>query len=167
VPSTPISDLLEILRVLTEHRVRFILVGGVSAAIQGAPILTLDLDVVHSRDPKNIDRLLRALESLDAHYRTSPERRIKPGVSHLSSSGHQLLTTRLGPLDILGMIGLGRQYDDLLPHTVEMEIGDGVRVAALDLETLILVKEETAGEKDRAMLPVLRRTLEEKSRQRN
>jgi hypothetical protein len=31
----------------------------------------------------------------------------------------------------------------------------------LDLETLIAVKEEVGGEKDRAVLPVLRRTLEE------
>ncbi len=34
----------------------------------------------------------------------------------------------------------------------------------LDLETLIAVKEEVGGEKDRAMLPVLRRTLEESRR---
>jgi hypothetical protein len=34
-------------------------------------------------------------------------------------------------------------------------------VRVLDLETLIAVKEEVGGEKDIAMLPVLRRTLEE------
>jgi hypothetical protein len=35
-------------------------------------------------------------------------------------------------------------------------------IRVLDLETLIAVKEELAGEKDRAALPILRRTLEEK-----
>ena len=34
-----------------------------------------------------------------------------------------------------------------------------------DLETLIAVKEELGSEKDRAMLPILRRTLEESRRQ--
>jgi hypothetical protein len=34
----------------------------------------------------------------------------------------------------------------------------------LDLETLIAVKEELGGEKDLAMLPILRRTLEESRR---
>jgi len=42
-----------------------------------------------------------------------------------------------------------------------MLIAEGVRVRILNLETLIEVKEELNGEKDRAMLPLLRRTLEE------
>ena len=46
-----------------------------------------------------------------------------------------------------------------------MEIGGGIRVRVLDLETLIAIKEELGGEKDRAVLPVLRRTLAEKRRQ--
>jgi len=55
----------------------------------------------------------------------------------------------------------------LLAHTVEVEVAADVKVRVLDLETLIQTKEETAGEKDKAILPVLRRTLEEKSRQEN
>jgi hypothetical protein len=43
-----------------------------------------------------------------------------------------------------------------------MDIGEGIRIRVLDLETLIAVKEELGGEKDRAVLPTLRRTLEEK-----
>jgi len=43
-----------------------------------------------------------------------------------------------------------------------MEISTGVRIRVLDLETLIAVKEELGGDKDRAVLPILRRTLEEK-----
>ena len=35
-----------------------------------------------------------------------------------------------------------------------MEIGGGIRVRVLDLETLIAIKEELGGEKDRAVLPV-------------
>jgi hypothetical protein len=45
-----------------------------------------------------------------------------------------------------------------------MELGKELRVRVLDLETLITVKEEVGGEKDIAMLPVLRRTLEESRR---
>lgn len=50
------------------------------------------------------------------------------------------------------------------PGSVEMEIGDGARNRVLDLETPIAIKEELGGDKDRAMLPVLRRTLEETRR---
>jgi hypothetical protein len=42
-----------------------------------------------------------------------------------------------------------------------MEIGAGVRVKVLDLKTIIILKEELGGEKDLAVLPVLRRTLQQ------
>ncbi|MGB6942426.1 MAG: hypothetical protein WBE37_08535 [Bryobacteraceae bacterium] len=41
---------------------------------------------------------------------------------------------------------------------------EGVRIRVLDLETIIALKEELGGEKDRAVLPTLRRTLEERRR---
>jgi hypothetical protein len=91
-------------------------------------------------------------------------RRLKPGASHLGSPGHHNLITSCGPLDVLGTIGRGLGYEDLLPHTIEMEAGAGVRVRVLDLATIIALKEELAGEKDLAVLPVLRRTLEQKRR---
>ena len=67
-----------------------------------------------------------------------------------------------GPLDLPGTIGRGRGYEALLPHSVEMEVGDGVRIRVLDLETVIAVKEEVGGEKDLATLAILKRTLREK-----
>jgi len=45
-----------------------------------------------------------------------------------------------------------------------MDLSEGLTVRVLDLATVITVKEEAAGEKDRAMLPILRRTLEESRR---
>jgi hypothetical protein len=55
-------------------------------------------------------------------------------------------------------------YEDLVPHTVEMDIGGGVRVRVLSLAKIVALKEELAGEKDLAVLPILRRTLEQKQR---
>ena len=79
--------------------------------------------------------------------------------------GRQLLMTRFGPLDVLGSIGRGQGYQDLLRHTEELRVARGVKVRVLKLDALIRIKSETAGEKDKAVLPLLRRTLEEKSRQ--
>jgi hypothetical protein len=160
----PKPDFLAILQTLTKHQVDFIVVGGVGAVLQGAPISTFDLDLVHSRTEDNVDRLLAALEVLDARYRTTGARETRPARSHLSSPGHQLLMTTFGPLDLLGAIGKERGYGDLLDQTVELKIGAGLGVRVLDLATLIKVKEEAARDKDRAVLAVLRRTLEEKSK---
>jgi hypothetical protein len=153
-----------LLRILVEHAVDFLVVGGVGAVLQGASLSTFDLDIVHSMEPANITRLLAALEDLDACYRAQPEKRLRPSQTHLSSPGHQLLMTRLGPLDVLGSIGKGRRYQDLLPHAAEMPIAEGIRVRVLNLETQIAVKEEIGQEKDLAALPLLRRALEESRR---
>jgi hypothetical protein len=89
--------------------------------VPGAPVATFDLDVVHSRSPENVKRLLKALESFE---------RVP-----VSSAGHQLLMTRFGPLGLLGLIGAGYDYADLVPHAVDMQIGEGLTVRMLDLET--------------------------------
>jgi len=164
VPGTLKTDLAELLRALSKHGVDFILVGGVAAVVQGAPIMTFDLDVLSSTDADNLVRLLAAVESMEGYYRLQPERRLKPQLTHLASGGHNLLTTRFGPLDLLDTIGNSHTYRDLLPHSVPLDVSKGTTVRVLDLETLIAIKEETAGEKDRAILPVLRRTLEESRR---
>lgn len=149
---------------LARHEVEFIVVGGVCGALHGAPIATFDLDAVHSRRPENVDRLLAALEELGACYRTHPGRRLRPTKTHLESPGHQLLMTDAGPLDLPGSVGQGRSYDDLAEHATQMQVGP-TPVRVLDLDTLIRLKEELGGEKDRAVLPILRRTREEKRKQ--
>jgi hypothetical protein len=157
-------NFVAILRRLREAKVEFLVVGGVAAALNGAPVDTLDVDLVHSRDFANIERLLPILVALDAIFRLQPERRLRPAASHLTGPGHLNLLTRYGPLDLLGTIGRGLSYQDLLPHSIEMKITEEVAVNVLDLPTLIALKEELAGEKDRIMLPVLRRTLDEMRR---
>ena len=132
--------------------------------MNGAPVSTFDIDVVHSRDAANVARILSVLEALDAVFRIQPERRLRPNASHLASAGHLNLITRHGPMDLLGTIGRDLSYQDLIPHAVELDISENLRIRVLDLETLIAIKEELGGEKDRAMLPILRRTLEEKRR---
>jgi predicted nucleotidyltransferase len=160
----PTSDLPAALRALHEGGVEFVVVGGLAAVLNGAPVNTFDLDIVPARNEENVAKLLRVLDGLDAIYRMQPSRRLKPNASHLRSPGHHNLITNCGPLDVLGTIGRGLSYEDLLPRTIDMEIGGGVRVHVLDLATIVALKEELAGEKDLAVLPILRRTLEEKQR---
>jgi hypothetical protein len=66
VPGTLKPDFLQILRTLTLHRIDFILVGGVAAAVQGAPIMTFDVDVLYSTEADNLGRLLAAIETWKA-----------------------------------------------------------------------------------------------------
>jgi predicted nucleotidyltransferase len=154
--STP--RFLDLLRALSDAGVEYVIVGGVAAVLLGAPVSTFDLDIVHRRDADNLNRLLKVLESLDAHYRGRPGPPLYPDLEHLASAGHQLLSSRLGPIDVLGTIDGGRDYDDLVEHVVTLEL-DELRVRVLDLETLIGIKERIGRPKDQAVLPVLREAL--------
>ena len=158
----PTPDFANILTELARRKVEFIIVGGVGAALQGAPITTMDLDLVHSRELGNVTRLTEALQALGAFYREQPSKRLSPQARDLSGPGHHLLMTDAGPLDLLGTVVGDRAFEDLLPHAVELKVAEGVRVRVLDLPTLIAHKEELGRDKDRATLPILRKTLEER-----
>jgi hypothetical protein len=159
--TVPKADYSALLQTLVRHKVAFIVVGGVSAVLHGVPITTLDLDIVHSLESDNLRRLISAMHDLEACYRGRGDQRLLPSATTLASSGHHLLITRFGPLDVLGTIGTGRGYEDLQEHTVELQVHN-FTVHVLSLEKLIEIKEETGLDKDKAVLPVLRRTLEEK-----
>lgn len=155
-----LSRFRAILRTLSKYGVDFIVVGGIAAVLDGVPAQTFDLDMAHSRTAENLTRLVAALTELEAHYRLHPKR-ITPNASHLASLGHHLLMTKFGMLDVLGMVGNGRTYEDILPHSPVMEVEDGLNIRVLDLETLIATKEEAGRAKDLAILPTLRATLAE------
>ena len=146
------------LEVFARHDVDLIVVGGVAAVLGGAPVATFDLDVVHARNAGNLDRLSAALDELDAHYRDPAGRRLRPEIADLAGPGHHLLLTRCGPVDLLGTVGHNRDYHDLLPEAVLVELG-GLSVRVLGLETLIRTKEEAGRDKDRAVLDLLRLAL--------
>lgn len=160
------ADFPRLLRTLNRHGVDFLVVGGVAAVLQGAPLSTFDWDVVHRRDPENIERLLTALGALRARYRTLRTRVLKPQHSHLMSSGHQLLSTRYGPLDLWGEIGARRGSSELVKESTTISIGRGFRVRVLGLDALIRIKGKTARDKDRAMLAILPRTFEESQKEK-
>jgi hypothetical protein len=157
--------LADILSTLARHGVELIVVGGMAAALQGAPVNTLDLDIVYSRSEENVSRLMAALVELEAVFRTD-SRRLVPNESHLRSAGHKLLQTKHGLLDVLGTIEDTTSYEDLLPDSTVLEVA-GVPVRVLSLERLIQVKAKLTRPKDRAMLLVLQATLDEQRRPRD
>ncbi len=60
-------ELSSILEELLKANIKFILVGGLAAVVQGAPVTTLDVDIVYDRTTENISKLLTFLKSIDAH----------------------------------------------------------------------------------------------------
>ena len=152
------ANLSEILERLIDAGVDFILVGGLAAVVQGAPVTTMDVDIVHNQTPENIAKLLDFLKSVDAYHRRPDDKLIQPKERDLSGKGHALFVTRFGPLDVLAVIEEGKGYGELIEHTIEVDFR-GRTIRVLDLKMLIQLKRTSRDPKDRQRLPVLEETL--------
>lgn len=153
--------------VLREHGVRFVLIGGFAAVIHGSPYVTVDLDVVPARDAENLERLSAALRALHARVWTPEEPAGVPFEHDGRSLGEAAilnLVTDHGRLDIAFMPAGTRGYEDLIRDAVHLVIL-GVEVDVASLADVVRSKEAAGREKDRLVLPVLRRLLEETERE--
>lgn len=152
-----------LLGALTDGDVRFVVVGGIAAVAQGAPVVTFDVDIVHERSRENVQRLLEVLSKIGAVYVRAPgSPSISPREDLLLGDGHHILTTLHGRLDVLGRIEGGRGYDELLPRTVESRVGDAA-VRLLSIETILEIKRASPRPKDQAVVPLLEAVLRRRS----
>jgi hypothetical protein len=157
-----------VLRILTKHKVDYIMVGGICAAVHGTAaiaeypdIICLCLEAVYSRDAGNLIRLEAALNELNTYYREHPLHRIIPKAECLDTPGHHLLMTSAGPLDLLGSVTGQRGYMELLPHTVTFTLDDALEIRMLALPMLITLKTDAGRDKDKLAIPILQQTLKE------
>lgn len=136
---------LRFLSALLEEGVDFMLVGLAAAALQGAPVVTQDVDLWFKdlTDPG----LRRALDRVGGAY--IPPTGDRPPM--LAGGGAKLFDI------VVHMHGLG-PFEEERQNTIRVDF-DGVMVPVLRLERIITSKEATGRQKDRLTLPVLRDAL--------
>jgi hypothetical protein len=154
------------LRVLSDHGVEYVVIGGVAGRLRGAPILTQDLDVTPRATPANLTKVAAALDELQARLRTS---RDPDGVAFphdpglLAKANSWTLTTRFGDLDLVvnpaGSLGFEDLREDA--HLLTVASDPPLAVLVASLEDVIRTKQAAGRAKDLAALPLLRQTLDE------
>ena len=156
------TDFAALLAALDDADLAFIIVGGLAATIHGSSRLTQDVDIVYERIDGNIERLVRALAPHDPYLRGAP-----PGLPFEWSAEtirgglNFTLTTVVGDIYTLGEIVGGGSYDDLLPHTITVELFARTH-RCLDLPRLIHVKRAAGRPKDLEVIAELEALLEER-----
>jgi hypothetical protein len=159
-------DLAQIIPPLVRAKVDFILIGGMAAILHGSARVTFDVDVVYSRTDQNSDRLAAALAPHGPHPRGAPRDLPFSWDARTICNGLNFtLTTSLGDVDFFGEVAGGDTYQDLLPHSFEVD-AFGVRFKCIDLPTLIHIKEAAGRPKDHEAVAELRVLLEESQKKR-
>jgi hypothetical protein len=134
---------------LAEAKLEAIVVGTTAAVLQGAPIMTQDVDLLIRDTPKNREKLARFCEAVGSGRPI----RITPVSETLRLPG--LLT----PVDVLfDEIAGGLTFASLRSRAAAVDVG-GVVATVASLSDVIHSKEAAGRPKDVAQLPILRDTL--------
>ncbi len=156
-------DPQRILGALDDHRVRYVLIGGLAAALHGAEYVTTDVDITPETSEENLERLAATLLELGARIRTANEPDgipFEPDAALIARSQVLNLTTDAGDLDLSVVPAGTTGYGDLKHDAVEIGIR-GIRVPVASLADVVRSKEAAGRPKDQVVLPMLRRMLDE------
>lgn len=142
VADTPL-DAERILDAFAQHRVDYVIVGGLAVQTHGHVRTTVDIDVYPRPEPANLARLADALNSLDAQI-------LNPGSEKLAVDARMLpratlwqFATRHGAVDVLFDAPGAPPYDELLGHALKIRLGD-LELAVASLDDLISMKRASA-----------------------
>lgn len=159
-------DPVAILRVLAQHDVDLVVIGGTGARLLGTPLITRDVDVMSHRGAANLEKLAVALRLLGARLRISTD---DAGVEFpfeakfLAASRVWTLTTDHGDLDVLFEPTAMDDYDTLAASAFAVNIVEypPVTVLVAPLASIIRSKEAANRPKDKAALHLLKLTQTE------
>jgi hypothetical protein len=156
-------DPLAIIGLLNAHGVRFVVIGGIAAGLQGAMWATTDLDIVYARDRGDHARLAEALAELEAQVvDLQLGVRVNLDAAALAAGDLWTLLTRHGRLDLLGEPAPGLGYTSVAERARTIRGEQTYLVASI--ADLIVMKRAAGRPKDLAQLDLLLATAEELAR---
>lgn len=142
------DDYREMLQILSEEGVDFIIVGAYALAAHGYPRATGDIDVWVNPDPANAVKVLNSLKRFGSPlYSAAPEDFTVKGT---------MFQIGVAPrrIDIITAI-TGVEFDEAWEDRMTAEV-DGLKVNILSLDKMIRNKEATGRAKDALDAKILR-----------
>lgn len=157
------KDLPEILRILYDAQVEFVVIGGAAMLMQGSAYVTKDADFCYARTRQNFERLSAALKPYHPTLRGAPpDLPFAFDARAIAQGTNFTLTTDLGALDFLEEVtGLGSY--EAVRKAADIKIIQGMEILVLSLSGLIASKKAAGRKKDLYVLPELE-ALEELKR---
>ncbi len=150
------TEFLELLRSLSSAEVRFVLIGGVAANLQGSATVTYDTDICYDREEGNIEKLVTLLKKLGAELRIGGTGDDEPlpfqlDARSIQAGGNFTFKTNLGDLDCIAWPGGTSDFDTLAKKAHMIDLGD-FKVAVASIDDLLLMKRKAGRAKDVAQI---------------
>jgi hypothetical protein len=146
------SLLLRIAKAIDVARLDVVLIGNAAAALQGAPVTTLDFDFMFRKTPTNMRKLKVFAQELGAVI-------LRP--YYPASSLYRVVNDDTGlQVDFLATIHGVRSFESLRSRARPIAVS-GVIVLVASLADILRSKRAAGRPKDHAVLDVLEATLEE------
>lgn len=153
-------------RVLLDHQVEFVVIGGVAARLHNTGHATVDIDICPSSVDENLECLATALRSIDARLRVEGEPAgipFDPHPKQLRQMSTLTLVTTHGPVDLCFQpAGFAGGYKALRTGQVVIVVSD-VDVPVASLADVITSKRSAGRPKDIVALPALEAHLRERA----
>ena len=154
-----------ICRVLNEHDVQSVVIGGMAARLHDTGHATVDVDICPSTDDANLDRLAAALVELGARLRVSGDPDgvpFEPHADMLRQVELMTLITEQGPLDLcFTPDGFPDGFSTLSKHASAVELA-AIDVPVASLEDVVASKRAAGRPKDIVALPPLEARLRDR-----
>jgi hypothetical protein len=119
----PSFDAERIFAVLAEHRVDYVVVGGVAVQVHGHVRMTNDLDLIPAPTRANLDRLAAALRELKARVLNPGSENLEIDASMLPRAMLWQLSTELGDIDLLHDAPGAASFDELRSRSLVISLG--------------------------------------------
>jgi hypothetical protein len=150
--------LQRVARTLAHVGLEAVLIGNAAAALQGAPVTTLDFDFMFRETPTTLRELKAFARELDAVI-------LKP--YYPVSDLFRVVSDGLGlQVDFLGTIHGVRSFESLRSRATVLRVGDST-LSVATLHDIVKSKRAAGRPKDYAVLAILEATLDEAGRKEN
>ncbi len=161
-PELSDESVAAICRVLVDHGVQFVVIGGMAARLHDTGHATVDVDICPSTDDANLARLTAALADLGARLRVEGDPNGVPFEPHpdmLRQVEVMTLITEHGPLDLcFTPDGFPDGYADLSERASVVAVA-AVDVPVASLQDVVASKRAAGRPKDIVALPQLEARL--------
>lgn len=147
--------LTNIAKTFEECRLEAVLVGNAAAALQGAPVTTLDFDFMFRKTPLNLKKLKKVATALGMSF-SQPY--------YPASDLYRLIQKESGlQLDFMSRLHGVRSFESLRSRAAEVYFGPA-RMLVADLKDIIRSKRALGRPQDLAVLDILQKTQDEKEK---